>query len=100
MSWKSTIALAAAAGFAAATLGGAALAADSDQNLAAGETQAKQLLLLMDKDQNGKVSKREFMNFMAAEFARLDTNKDGELDVSELNEAQLRGFGNKKPGGR
>jgi len=45
---------------------------------------AKQLLLLMDKDQNGKVSRPEFMRFMSAEFDQLDVNHDGELDVNEL----------------
>jgi len=49
-----------------------------------GESDVKQLLLLMDKDQNGKVSRAEFMSFMNAEFDRLDVNKDGELDVNEL----------------
>lgn len=58
------------------------------RNLAAGEAQVKQLLLLMDEDKNGKVSKKEFMHFMEGEFERLDINKDGELDVKEL--MQLR----------
>jgi hypothetical protein len=55
----------------------------------AGEIEAKKLLLLMDADRNGKVSRAEFMTFMAAEFDRLDTNKDGELDVKELEKSQL-----------
>lgn len=46
----------------------------------------KQLLGLMDTDRNGKVSRQEFMDFMAAEFDRLDTNKDGELDAKELRD--------------
>jgi len=49
-----------------------------------GESSAKELLKLMDKDRNGKVSRAEFMRFMNAEFNRLDVNKDGELDVNEL----------------
>ena len=55
-----------------------------DKKLAAGEAEAKRLLLLMDRDKSGKVSKEEFMKFMEEEFERLDKNKDGELDVSEL----------------
>ena len=42
------------------------------------------MLLLMDVDKSGKVSKAEFMGFMEAEFQRMDINKDGELDVKEL----------------
>jgi len=30
------------------------------------------------------------MNFVAAEFDRLDTDKSGELDVKELAKSQLR----------
>jgi len=52
--------------------------------LAAAEDAAKQLLLLMDKDKDGMVSKAEFMHFMSAEFDRLDTNHDGKLDVYDL----------------
>lgn len=55
-----------------------------EKNIAAGEANAKQMLLLMDRDQSGKVSKQEFMSFMEAEFDRLDKNKDGQLDVKEL----------------
>jgi hypothetical protein len=52
--------------------------------LALGEDQCKQLLLLMDTNKNGKVSKEEFMHFMEAEFDRLAKNKSGDLDVNEL----------------
>ena len=54
-----------------------------------GEEDAKRLLVLMDRDKNGKVSKKEFMKFMEAEFNRLDKDKNGELDVQELTESQL-----------
>ena len=59
------------------------------KNLAEGEAEAKRLLLLMDRDQSGKVSKQEFMSFMEEEFKRLDINKDGELDVQELTQSRL-----------
>jgi 5S rRNA maturation endonuclease (ribonuclease M5) len=58
--------------------------------LALGEDEVKQLLLLMDADKNGRISKQEFMKFMEAEFERLDKNKNGELDVKELTHSQLR----------
>lgn len=44
-----------------------------------------ELLRLMDTDENGKVSKDEFMRFMSSEFDRLDVNHDGELDPNELS---------------
>jgi len=44
-----------------------------------------ELLRLMDTDENGKVSKAEFMHFMSSEFDRLDVNHDGELDPNELS---------------
>lgn len=66
------------------------IATDDNQKVAAGVPATKQLLLLMDTDKNGKVSKQEFMTFMEAEFARLDTNHDGELDVQELTKLQVR----------
>jgi Ca2+-binding EF-hand superfamily protein len=47
-----------------------------------------QLLQLMDTDNNGKVSKGEFMRFMVAEFDFADKNKDGELDPTELERLQ------------
>jgi LPS O-antigen subunit length determinant protein (WzzB/FepE family) len=59
------------------------------KNVAAGEAEAKRLLLLMDRDKSGKVSKAEFIAYMEAEFARLDKNNDGELDVKELTGSQL-----------
>jgi Ca2+-binding EF-hand superfamily protein len=50
----------------------------------------EQLLLLMDADKNGKISKDEWMAFMAAEFDRLDTDHSGELDVKEIAQSRLR----------
>ncbi|MGD1069717.1 MAG: hypothetical protein ABSB15_06215 [Bryobacteraceae bacterium] len=58
--------------------------------IALGTDEVKQLLLLMDTDKNGKISKQEYMNFMAAEFDRLDVDKNGELDVKELTRSQFR----------
>ena len=57
--------------------------------VAAGVVDVTQLVLLMDADKNGKISKREFMDFMSAEFDRLDTDKSGELDVKELEKSQI-----------
>jgi hypothetical protein len=55
-------------------------------SVALGEDEVKKLLLLMDTDKNGKVSKETFMKFMEEEFERLDKNKTGELDAKELNQ--------------
>lgn len=48
----------------------------------------KQLLLVMDT-QKGKISKQEWMRFMEAEFDRLDTEKKGELDQSEIRQSTV-----------
>jgi Ca2+-binding EF-hand superfamily protein len=58
--------------------------------LALGQEEVKQLVLLMDTDKNGKVSKQEYMSFMEAEFDRLDKDKSGELDPKELSQSRLR----------
>jgi len=47
-------------------------------------TDVRQLLRLMDRDQNGAVSKDEFMQFMSQTFDRLDVNRSGQLEPSEL----------------
>jgi hypothetical protein len=56
----------------------------SRRAVAQGEKETRQLLRLMDVDQNGRVSKQEFMQFMEAEFDRLDVDRSGELTVKEL----------------
>jgi EF hand len=58
--------------------------------LALGENEVKQLLLIMDTDENGKISKQEWMKFMEAEFDRLDKDKKGQLDAKELTQSKLR----------
>ena len=52
--------------------------------LALGEDAVKDLLLLMETDKNGKISKQAWMRFMGQEFDRLDKDKKGELDTQEL----------------
>jgi Ca2+-binding EF-hand superfamily protein len=49
----------------------------------------QELLLLMDGDKNGKISRHEWMSFMEAEFNRLDKDGSGELDLSELRQSSL-----------
>jgi len=57
---------------------------------ALGEGAVKGLLLLMDTDKNGKISKEEWMKFMSEEFDRLDKDKNGELDPEELKASRIR----------
>jgi uncharacterized membrane protein YdfJ with MMPL/SSD domain len=64
--------------------------AEREKRLAAATEAAKQLLLAMDTDKNGKISKEEWTKFMEEEFDRLDTNHNGELDVKELTQSRMR----------
>jgi Ca2+-binding EF-hand superfamily protein len=43
-----------------------------------------QLLLAMDKDMNGTVSKDEFLQFMGEMFDRFDVNRSNQLEPTEL----------------
>lgn len=62
----------------------------TQDRVALGADETKQLLELMDKDKSGKVSKAEFMAFFSAEFDRLDKDHSGELDVKELEKSIMR----------
>ncbi|MGA8501956.1 MAG: hypothetical protein WB683_10430 [Candidatus Sulfotelmatobacter sp.] len=68
-----------------------AAAPKAQDKLALGEEQAKQLLLLIDTDKKGKISKQEWMKFMEAEFDRLDKDKSGQLDIKELGQSRIAG---------
>ena len=57
-----------------------------DRNVMAIEN-VKQLLLVMDTDNRGKISKREWMAFMEAEFDRLDDKKNGEVDQTAIRQS-------------
>ena len=57
--------------------------------LAMGEDEVRHLLSLMDADENGIVSKHEFMKYMEAQFERLDKKKIGQLNVKELTQSTL-----------
>jgi Ca2+-binding EF-hand superfamily protein len=48
------------------------------------EANAKQIMLLMDTDKDGRISKKEWMDFMSAEFDRLDTDHNGFIDQHDL----------------
>jgi len=57
--------------------------------LAMGEEYVRQLLLLMDTDRNGMVTKQEYMKFMEVEFQRLDKTKQGALSAKQLTQPNL-----------
>jgi Ca2+-binding EF-hand superfamily protein len=63
------------------------LGSSQQDKFAAANENVKELLLLMDADKNGKISKGEWMSFMEAEFNRLDKDGNGELDLAELRHA-------------
>ena len=65
------------------------LASGQQDKFALANEDVKELLLLMDTDKNGRISKLEWMNFMEAEFNRLDKDGNGELDPKELLQSKL-----------
>ena len=58
--------------------------------LALGNDEVEQLLLLIDTNKTGKITKQAWMRFMEEEFDRLDKNKSGEVDAKELARSRLR----------
>jgi hypothetical protein len=58
--------------------------AQSKHTKAAVSHDVRQLMQLMDKDNDGTVSKEEFMDFMSQTFDRLDVNHGGQLEREEL----------------
>jgi hypothetical protein len=73
----------------------AAASPKAQDNVARGESEVRPLLLLMDQDKDGKVSKQDFMRFMEAEFDRLDKKNEGKLDVKGLTKPPvppIKGF--------
>jgi Ca2+-binding EF-hand superfamily protein len=63
--------------------------ANPKDKLAIADGNVKKLLLLMDADKNGKISKQEWMSFMEAEFNKLDKDGSGELDPKELMQSRI-----------
>lgn len=61
----------------------------TQDKLALGEDEVKKLLLIMEPDKTGKISKQDYMKFMEAEFERLDKDKNGELDVKRLTQSSV-----------
>ena len=75
----------AASGLVAAGFAQKTVVPKPQDKLALANQNVKELLLLMDSDKSGKVSKHEWMSFMEAEFNKLDTDGSGELDPKELS---------------
>lgn len=59
----------------------------AQDRLSLGEENVKQLLLLMDADKTGNVSKDSYMKFMEAEFRRLDKSNQGQLNARRLSQS-------------
>jgi Ca2+-binding EF-hand superfamily protein len=77
-----------ATSFVVGTISTAAIAA-SKQTVSTADRNVRQLVRLMDKDQNGVVSKEEFMEFMSRTFDRIDADKNGTLEPKELQQTAI-----------
>ncbi|MGB2667899.1 MAG: hypothetical protein WAK48_28155 [Candidatus Acidiferrum sp.] len=67
-------------------------------NLVLGEDEVRRLMLLINPNERGKITKQEWMKFMEAEFDRLDKDKSGELDAKELAQSRLQATSFSKAG--
>jgi hypothetical protein len=55
--------------------------------VALAQPKVTEVLLVMDANKNGKISKKDFMNLMEAVFDRLDREKKGELDPTQFRQS-------------
>jgi len=62
---------------------------EPQDKLVLAESKVKELLPLAAPANNSKVSKEEWLKFMAAEFDRLDKSGRGVVDVTELGPSTL-----------
>jgi len=56
----------------------------SKRTAGAASADVRALVRMMDRDQNGAVSRDEFLQYMGQTFDRLDVNRSGQLEPSEL----------------
>ena len=61
--------------------------ASQTDTLTAAQPQVEQLLLLIGENQHGQVSKEEFLQFMQAEFAKIDKNNNGQIKCTDLEKS-------------
>ena len=78
-------------GLVAAVIASTSAVAVSKRTWSAGSRDVQNLIRLMDQDKNGVVSKEEFMQFMEAEFDRLDVDRSGGLTSKELSHSSIYG---------
>ena len=62
----------------------------SKRTAAAASADVRALVRMMDKDQNGTVSKEEFLQYMGEVYDRLDINKSGQLEPNEVRSLASR----------
>ena len=74
--------------------------AQSRSTRAAASRDVSQLVRLMDKDQNGTVSKQEFLDFMSQTYDQLDINKTGELGPREVGQLRAWDWDMNRPRGQ
>jgi Ca2+-binding EF-hand superfamily protein len=56
----------------------------SKRTATAAEADVRALVRMMDRDQNGTVSRDEFLQYMGQVFDRLDVDRSGQLEAAEV----------------
>jgi hypothetical protein len=59
------------------------------ENMAEIEAAGKQWLAVMNKDNDNTVDRKEFLDYMSAEFTKADRDHDGTLDARELGQLRM-----------
>jgi Ca2+-binding EF-hand superfamily protein len=67
-------------------LGTPAVTAPTDTRTAV-QPQVEQLLLVIGENQHGQVTKEEFLQFMQAEFAKIDKQNSGAIKCADLEKS-------------
>jgi hypothetical protein len=90
-----TMVLAFAALLATGTIAGTALAQKQSvpkplDRIALGDDQTQQVSVsfVLDVNKNSQISKQDWLKLMATEFDKLDTNKSGQIDATQLAQSQ------------